>query len=145
MFFFLATLDLRQPSDQHELVVAEQRPPRIEGNYSALDEDTARPVAACSTMLGGCKASLALPYSDKTFEPHLKPLREALTKFAARPCATTSFRTTESVSDPPKWRCLLKETGLLRGHAGWRGMASDSSSSRCSRPSATAHCAGHHA
>ena len=46
----LATLDLRQSSDQHELVVAELlSTARIEGNYSALDEDTKRALfAACA-------------------------------------------------------------------------------------------------
>jgi phosphoenolpyruvate carboxylase len=41
--FHLATLDLRQSSDQHEAVVAELlRVARIEADYSALDEGQRR-------------------------------------------------------------------------------------------------------
>ncbi len=116
--FHLATLDLRQSSDQHEAVVAEllQRA-RIEPDYAALDEaarrrcllallDDARPLrvhgAAYSELARG---ELAI----------FESAREALARYGRDAIRHYIISHTESVSDLLEVLLLQKECGLLTG------------------------------
>ncbi|WP_422013612.1 phosphoenolpyruvate carboxylase [Roseateles sp.] len=116
--FHLATLDLRQSSDQHEAVIAELlATARIEADYSALDE------AAKRTLLLGLLNDarplrvIGASYSDKTlFEiATFEAAREALARFGRQALRHYIISHTESVSDLLEVALLLKETGLLRG------------------------------
>jgi phosphoenolpyruvate carboxylase len=94
--FHLATLDLRQSSDQHEAVVAELlRVARIEPDYAALDEAAApHPAAALLNdarplrVRGAAYSPLALG-ELAIFETAARCARAT----AARRCATTSSAT----------------------------------------------------
>ncbi len=120
--FHLATVDLRQSSDQHEAVVAELlKVARIEADYPALDE------AARRTLLVGVlndarglrvvESERAASYGERCrkelaiFEAAAAMLgrygREALRHYIVSH--------TESVSDLLEVLVLLKEAGLLRG------------------------------
>ncbi|MDE2275017.1 MAG: phosphoenolpyruvate carboxylase, partial [Burkholderiales bacterium] len=116
--FHLATLDLRQSSDQHEAVVAEllQRA-RVEPDYAALDEaarrrcllallDDARPLrvhgAAYSELAQG---ELAI----------FEAAREALARYGRDAIRHYIISHTESVSDLLEVLLLQKECGLLTG------------------------------
>jgi phosphoenolpyruvate carboxylase len=116
--FYLATLDLRQSSDQHELVLAELlATARIESNYSALDEDTKR--ALLLRVLNDTRPLrvIGAAYSDKTVGELaiFEAAREALNKFGREALRHYIISHTESVSDLLEVAVLLKETGLLRG------------------------------
>jgi len=116
--FHLATVDLRQSSDQHEAVVAELlRTARIEPDYSALGEsarrtlllkllDDARPLR----VIGGqysdlCRSELAI----------FETAREMLARFGRNAIRHYIISHTEDVSDLLEVLLLQKETGLLRG------------------------------
>ena len=116
--FHLATLDLRQSSDQHELVLAELLSvARIEPDYSALDEAAKR--ALLLQLLNDARPLrvIGANYSEKarfelaTFEAG----REALARFGREALRHYIISHTESVSDLLEVALLLKETGLLRG------------------------------
>jgi len=116
--FHLATLDLRQSSDQHEAVVAELlRVARIEADYSALPEDArrerllallndARPLrvrgAAYSDLLQG---ELAI----------FETARESLAMYGREALRHYIISHTEDVSDLLEVLLLQKEAGLLTG------------------------------
>ncbi len=116
--FHLATLDLRQSSDQHELVVAELlRVARVEPDYAALDEaarralllrllDDARPLR----VIGHDYSALARR-ELAVFEAALDARRRHGAA-ALRHCIISH---TEDVSDLLEVLLLQKETGLLRG------------------------------
>jgi phosphoenolpyruvate carboxylase len=116
--FHLATVDLRQSSDQHEAVVAELlRTARIEPNYASLDEaarrtlllrllDDARPLR----VIGGqyselCQGELAI----------FETARDMLARFGHNAIRHYIISHTEDVSDLLEVLLLQKETGLLRG------------------------------
>ena len=116
--FHLATVDLRQSSDQHEAVVAELlAQARLAPDYSALDEAAKR--ALLLRQL--CDARpLRVPgaaYSEHTraelaiFET-ARLMRE---RFGAQAIRHYIISHTESVSDLLEVLLLQKETGLLRG------------------------------
>ena len=116
--FHLATLDLRQSSDQHEAVVAELlRTARIEADYSALDETARR---ACLLALlndarplrvqGAAYSALALA-ELAIFEA----AREALAAYGRDAIRHYIISHTEEVSDLLEVLLLQKETGLLTG------------------------------
>ena len=116
--FHLATLDLRQSSDQHELVLAELlATARIERDYAGLDEDTKR--ALLLRLLNDARPLrvIGASYSDKTqFElATFEAAREALARFGREALRHYIISHTESVSDLLEVALLLKETGLLRG------------------------------
>jgi phosphoenolpyruvate carboxylase len=116
--FHLATLDLRQSSDQHELVVAELlATARIEGDYAALDEDTKR--ALLLRLLNDARPLrvIGAVYTDKTQGElaTFEAAREALARFGREALRHYIISHTESVSDLLEVALLLKETGLLRG------------------------------
>ena len=116
--FHLATVDLRQSSDQHELVVAELlRVARIEADYAALPEDARR--ALLLQLLGEARPLrvVGVRYSDlataelAVFETALA-MRQRYGGDALRHCIISH---TEDVSDLLEVLLLLKEVGLLRG------------------------------
>src|SRR6185295_11361809 len=113
--FHLATLDLRQSSDQHELVLAELlATARIEADYAALDEDAKR--ALLVRLLNDARPLrvIGASYSDKTlFElATFEAAREALARFGRESLRHYIISHTESVSDLLEVALLLKETGL---------------------------------
>ncbi len=116
--FHLATVDLRQSSDQHERVVAELlATARIEADYSSLDEDRRR------TLLLGllCDARplrvVGSAYSEHTageiaiFET-ARLMRE---RFGAQAIRHYIISHTETVSDLLEVLLLQKEVGLMHG------------------------------
>jgi phosphoenolpyruvate carboxylase len=116
--FHLATLDLRQSSDQHELVVAELlATARIENDYSALDEGHKRELLLRLLNDARPLRVIGATYTDKTqFElATFETAREALTRFGREALRHYIISHTESVSDLLEVALLLKETGLLRG------------------------------
>jgi len=116
--FHLATLDLRQSSDQHEAVVAELlRAARIEPDYAALAEPARR--ALLLRLLDDARPLrvLAHDYSPlvqrelAVFEAALQA-RQHHGAAALRHCIVSH---TEDASDLLEVLLLQKETGLLRG------------------------------
>lgn len=116
--FHLATLDLRQSSDQHERVVAELLAhARIEADYSALDEATRQTLLL--RVLDDARP-LRVPgaaYSDHTrgelaiFET----ARSGRERFGPHAIRHAIISHTETVSDLLEVLVLQKECGLLRG------------------------------
>ncbi|MDR7295977.1 phosphoenolpyruvate carboxylase [Pelomonas aquatica] len=116
--FHLATLDLRQSSDQHELVLAELLAvARIEPDYSALDEAAKRELLLRLLNDARPLRVIGANYSDKArFElATFEAAREALARFGREALRHYIISHTESVSDLLEVALLLKETGLLRG------------------------------
>lgn len=115
--FHLATLDLRQNSEEHEEVVAELlRVARLQDDYSALDEAGKR---SCLLAVLNDVRPLRVPhaaYSDKlqaelaVFGTALQHL-EQYGRHALRHCIISH---TEEVSDLLEVMVLMKEAGLLR-------------------------------
>ncbi|MDI4633723.1 phosphoenolpyruvate carboxylase [Pelomonas sp. V22] len=116
--FHLATLDLRQSSDQHEAVVAELlAAAKVCPDYIALDEAGRRELlvgllhdARPLRVIGGS-------YSEKaTGELAIfEAAREALQRYGREAIRHYIISHTESVSDLLEVMLLLKEVGLLRG------------------------------
>ena len=116
--FHLATVDLRQSSDKHELVVAELlKVARIEPDYAALDESARR--AVLLRLLDDARPLRvrAAEYSEHTrdeiaiFETALVMLQ----RYGRQALRHYIVSHTEDVSDLLEVMLLLKETGLLRG------------------------------
>jgi phosphoenolpyruvate carboxylase len=116
--FHLATVDLRQSSDQHELVLAELLAvARIEPDYAALDEDARRTLllqllndARPLRVIGHAYSALAageLAVFDAA--------REALPRYGRDALRHAIISHTEDVSDLLELLLLLKETGLVHG------------------------------
>jgi phosphoenolpyruvate carboxylase len=116
--FHLATLDLRQSSDQHEAVVAELlATARIEPAYASLDEGARR---ACLLAALRDARPLAVPGAD-----YSALTRSELAIFEAAKLARQRFGNeairhyiishTESVSDLLEVLVLQKEAGLMHG------------------------------
>ncbi len=116
--FHLATVDLRQSSDQHEAVVAELlATARLEPHYAALDEDAKR--AVLLRQLNDARP-LRVPGADYSahtrgelaiFET-AKRLRE---RYGAQAIRHHIISHTETVSDLLEVLLLQKEVGLMRG------------------------------
>ena len=116
--FHLATLDLRQSSDQHELVVAELlATARIEADYSALDEAAKRELLLRLLNDARPLRVFGAQYTEKTlFElATFEAAREVLARFGRQALRHYIISHTESVSDLLEVALLLRETGLLRG------------------------------
>lgn len=116
--FHLATLDLRQSSDQHEAVIAELlATARISPDYSALDETRRR--ALLLQLLGDARPLrvIGAAYSDKTVGELaiFEAAREALKRYGRESLRHYIISHTESVSDLLEVLLLLKEVGLVRG------------------------------
>ncbi|HEV6968177.1 phosphoenolpyruvate carboxylase, partial [Roseateles sp.] len=116
--FHLATLDLRQSSDQHELVLAELlATARIEEDYAALDEAHKRQLLIRLLNDARPLRVIGARYTDKALGELavFEAAREALARFGREALRHYIISHTESVSDLLEVALLLKETGLLRG------------------------------
>ena len=116
--FHLATVDLRQSSDQHEAVLAELLAvARLEPDYAGLGEMAKRSLLLRLLNDARPLRVLGTVYSDKTrseieiFET-AKIMRE---RFGAEAIRHYIISHTESVSDLLEALLLQKEVGLLRG------------------------------
>ncbi len=116
--FHLATLDLRQSSDQHEAVVAELlATARLVPNYSALSEAQRR-----STLLALLNDARPLRVHGATYSTQaqselaiFEAAREALTAYGREAIRHYIISHTEEVSDLLEVLLLQKECGLLQG------------------------------
>jgi phosphoenolpyruvate carboxylase len=116
--FHLATLDLRQSSDQHEAVVAELlRVARLEADYSALDEAAKR---ECLLRLLGEARPLRVRGAE--YSPLaqgelaiFEAAREALAAYGRNAIRHAIISHTEDVSDLLEVLLLQKECGLMVG------------------------------
>ena len=116
--FHLATLDLRQSSDQHEAVVAELlATARIAPDYAALDEAARRSLLLQLLCDARPLRVIGAAYSDKTLGELaiFEAAREALQRYGREALRHYIISHTESVSDLLEVALLLKEVGLLRG------------------------------
>lgn len=119
--FHLATLDLRQSSDQHEAVVSELLAvARVELNYSELDETAKR-----SLLLRLLQEVRPLRVMGATYSDHtqgemavFEAAREALDRFGREAIRHYIISHTESVSDLLEVLLLAKEAGLVVGSLG---------------------------
>ncbi|MEJ6006763.1 phosphoenolpyruvate carboxylase [Paucibacter sp. AS339] len=116
--FHLATLDLRQSSDQHEAVVAELlQTARIEADYSGLDEAARRELLL--RLLNDARPLRVhgAQYSERSLTELaiFEAARESLQRFGRESLRHYIISHTESVSDLLEVLLLLKEVGLLRG------------------------------
>ena len=116
--FHLATVDLRQSSDQHEAVIVELlRAARLEDNYSALDETARRELLikllndARPLRVHGAEYSALAQGELAIFEAALK--MRAL--FGHESIRHYIISHTEDVSDLLEVLLLQKECGLMRG------------------------------
>ena len=116
--FHLATVDLRQSSDQHERVVAELLAvARIEPEYAALPEDARRAVLMRLLQDARPLRVMGTLYSEHTrselaiFEAALR-MRQRYGRDAIRHYIISH---TETVSDLLEVLLLQKEVGLVRG------------------------------
>ena len=119
--FHLATVDLRQSSDQHEAVVAELLAvARVQANYSALSEGDKREVLLRQLNDARPLRVPHAPYSAHTLGElaifdAARIGREQLGPHAIRHCIISH---TESVSDLLEVLLLQKEAGLMHGLLG---------------------------
>jgi phosphoenolpyruvate carboxylase len=116
--FHLATVDLRQSSDQHEAVVAELlSQAQIEPNYSALNEEAKQErMLQCLNDVRPLRIQHAY-YSEHTLKElaifeNAYRLRHA---FGAQAIRHVIISHTESVSDLLEVLLLQKEAGLFQG------------------------------
>jgi phosphoenolpyruvate carboxylase len=116
--FHLATVDLRQSSDQHEAVVAELLAvARVEPHYTKLQEHARRAVLVRLLNDARPLRVIGAPYSELArkelaiFET-AKRMREQLGREAIRHYIISH---TETVSDLLEVLLLQKEVGLMRG------------------------------
>lgn len=124
--FHLATLDLRQSSDQHEAVVAELlQTARIEANYSSLGEAPRRELLL--RLLNDARPLRVhgAQYSERSVTELaiFEAARESLQRFGRESLRHYIISHTESVSDLLEVLLLLKEVGLLRGTLDGEGNA----------------------
>ena len=116
--FHLATVDLRQSSDQHQLVVAELlATARLHADYASLDEDAKQRLLlgllgdARALRVHGAQYS-ALCASELAIFQRARDLRAA---FGAQAIRHYIISHTETVSDLLEVLLLQKEVGLMRG------------------------------
>ncbi len=116
--FHLATIDLRQSSDQHERVVAELlAAARVESDYASLEE--ARKVELLMTLLADPRSLhvYGIDYSEHT-RGELAIFRAALNgleRLGPDALRHVIISHTEAVSDLLEVLVLQKECGLMRG------------------------------
>jgi phosphoenolpyruvate carboxylase len=119
--FHLATIDLRQSSDQHEQVVAELlAKARLEANYCQLDEAAKRKL-----LLQLLSDARPLRVMDASYSEHtcselaiFETAKRARSSYGAHAIHHYIISHTESVSDLLEVLLLQKETGLMRGLLG---------------------------
>ena len=115
--FHLATVDLRQSSDQHEKVVGELlEKARIEKDYAALDENSKR--AVLMRLLNDARP-LRIP--GAAYSAHsqselaiFEAAHEARARYGAEAIRHYIISHTETVSDLLEVLLLQKEVGLMR-------------------------------
>jgi phosphoenolpyruvate carboxylase len=119
--FHLATVDLRQSSDQHELVVAELlSAARVCPDYASLDEEARRALLldllrdARALRVRGAEYSALAQGEIAVFDTAF----EALRTFGPQALRHYIISHTETVSDLLEVLLLQKEAGLLRGALG---------------------------
>ena len=116
--FHLATVDLRQSSDQHEAVVAELLSrARLEKNYAQLDEHARQ--ALLLGLLGDARP-LRVPGASYSELCHkelaiFETARQMRQAYGAQAIRHYIISHTETVSDLLEVLLLQKEVGLLRG------------------------------
>lgn len=116
--FHLATVDLRQSSDQHERAVADLlAQARLEPDYSALDEP-----AKQALLLRVLDDARPLHVPGAAYAPHtlselaiFRTAREMRERYGSASIRHAIISHTESVSDLLEVLVLQKEAGLLRG------------------------------
>jgi phosphoenolpyruvate carboxylase len=116
--FHLATVDLRQNSDQHEKVVAELlAAARMEKHYSQLDEE-----AKQALLLGLLNDARPLRVPGAEYSAHavselaiFETAKRMLVTFGKQAIRHYIISHTETVSDLLEVLLLQKEVGLLRG------------------------------
>jgi phosphoenolpyruvate carboxylase len=116
--FHLATVDLRQSSDKHELVVAELlKTARLEPDYAALDEPARR-----SLLLSLLNDARPLRVHGAAYGEHtlhelaiFETAAQVLARYGRDAMRHYIISHTESVSDLLEVLLLLKETGLVAG------------------------------
>jgi phosphoenolpyruvate carboxylase len=116
--FHLATIDLRQSSDQHERVIAELLAvARIEPDYSALDEAAKRAV-----LLHALNDVRPLRVPGTGYSEHtqgelaiFETARTGRARFGTTAIRHAIISHTETVSDLLEVLLLQKEAGLVRG------------------------------
>ncbi|WP_342129166.1 phosphoenolpyruvate carboxylase [Hydrogenophaga sp. OTU3427] len=116
--FHLATVDLRQSSDQHELALADLlAQARIETDYSALDE-----AAKQQLLLRLLNDARPLSVPDAPYQPHthselgvFRTAREMRQRYGRAAIRHAIISHTETVSDLLEVLVLQKEVGLLKG------------------------------
>ncbi len=122
--FHLATIDLRQSSDQHELVIAELLAvARIEPDYAALDED-----ARVDVLMRQLRDPRSLRVHGASYSDHtcgelaiFEAAREGRRRFGIAAIRHAIISHTETVSDLLEVLVLQKECGLMRGVLGDAG------------------------
>ena len=116
--FHLATVDLRQSSDQHERVVAELLAvARIEPDYTALPEEAKRAVLIRLLQDARPLRVMGARYSEHS-QSELAIFETALQmrqRYGAQAIRHYIISHTETVSDLLEVLLLQKEVGLLRG------------------------------
>ncbi|SEK39560.1 Phosphoenolpyruvate carboxylase, type 1 [Roseateles sp. YR242] len=116
--FHLATLDLRQSSDQHEAVVAELlRTARVCDDYSALDEVARRELLVRLLNETRPLRVLGVQYSEHAQRELaiFETARDSLQRYGREALRHYIISHTEDVSDLLEVQLLMKEVGLLRG------------------------------
>ncbi|MBP6321732.1 MAG: phosphoenolpyruvate carboxylase, partial [Giesbergeria sp.] len=116
--FHLATVDLRQSSDQHERVVAELLAvARIEPHYSALSEDDKRAVLVSLLQDARPLRVHSVDYSEHTQSELaiFDTARQMRQRYGADAIRHYIISHTETVSDLLEVLLLQKEVGLMRG------------------------------
>ena len=116
--FHLATVDLRQNSEEHEAVVAELlRVAQLQDDYSALDEAGKR---ACLQQVLADVRPLQVPHAAYSEKVHgelavFQSALQHLDQYGRHALRHYIISHTEDVSDLLEVMVLMKETGLLRG------------------------------
>jgi len=116
--FHLATIDLRQSSDQHEAVLAELlRVARIEPDYAARDEAGKR--ALLLTLLNDARPLRVIGHAYSALAAGelavLETARVGLQRYGRDTIRHAIISHTEDVSDLLELLLLLKECGLVQG------------------------------
>jgi phosphoenolpyruvate carboxylase len=116
--FHLATVDVRQSSDQHELVVAELlKVARVEADYARLDEPARRELLLRLLCDARPLRVIGAAYSDLAHK-EIAIFEMALqmrARFGAQAIRHYIISHTEDVSDLLEVLLLQKEVGLMRG------------------------------
>jgi phosphoenolpyruvate carboxylase len=116
--FHLATMDLRQSSDQHELVVAELLAvARIEADYAKLPDEAAgaRCCCACCRRAAAARHRRRIQRARAQGAGHLRDGAAHARAYGREAIRHYIISHTETVSDLLEVLLLQKEVGLMRG------------------------------